>query len=247
MLRINPKNLSFPLFFILLLSISITTTAQTTWFKIESDSSSVDFNNHIMIYSGRASFKTETISISGDEIKSYKTQGEHHKVQITGSLAKLTEYIPELKQLTQLFAATINYQLTDKTITAEKNIVLIQKITNTPDITEIENTSHNYFKVEGDNLNFSPAPQNILKITGHPLQITINLTEQEQLIASANKMLYYPKTQQFELSGNVILTTGRNEFKANKILYNTKTRSLQIPESKGHRVEMIQNIKPTNE
>ena len=60
-------------------------------------------------------------------------------------------------------------------------------------------------------------------------------------------MTYNQKTEQFELTGNVILSTGRETIKAAKILYNGKTRFLQIPKVEGQQVEMTQTRKEADE
>ena len=241
------KSFKHCLIFGLLLNISPVFSTNETTFKISSDSTIQDFANQIIIYKGNALFTTDAISVNGDQIKAFKSKDEIKKIRITGSLAKLSQYQSALNQLTQLSAQTINYQLDNQIITAEKNITLIQKTTESKNDSELEDKNESYFKAQGQKLNLMPAPQNILTMSGSPLKIVINQPNQTPFNIKANKMTYNQLSQQFELSGNVILSTGRETIKAARILYNGKTQILQLPESQGQRVEMIQAKKGTHE
>jgi len=221
--------------------------AEKAAFKISSDSHIQDFANQIIIYKGNAIFTMASTSVNGDEIKAYKTAQEIKKVRVTGTSAELSQYQENLKQLTQLSADTINYQLDNKTITAHSNITIIQTTTDNPEIAALENKSENYFKAQVQNLSLLPTPQNLLTMSGKPLQITINQPNQAPMIIEANKMTYDQKEQLFELLGDVILSTGRETIKTAKVLYNGKTKVLQLPETPGERVEMTQAKKGYHE
>ena len=223
--------------------------AEKTAFKISSDSSKHDFANQIIIYKGNAIFTTDSTSVSGEEIRAYNSAQELKNIRVTGQVAKLSQYQQNLKQLTQLSANTINYQLENNLIKASNNITITQRTASNTNwkTSKNDNSSENHFTAQGQTLELQSSPLNILTMSGNPLQLTISQPNQATLTIEANEMTYNQLSQQFELVGDVTVSTGRDNIKTAKVFYNGKTRVLQLPETQGQRVEMTQTKKGSYE
>jgi len=245
MIQINRINLCLVSLILLPIWTCTANSQQKEW-QIKSESAYSE--NHTFIYSGNAIFTIGDLLIRGDEIKVYKSaQGKTRLIQISGNPATLLrhkkssaqaseEQSPAMQtavvQTIELSAKVIKYQLDNRHITANEQVTLIQK--NSPD---------NLFKVAGEQLSLPGNSHDLLEISGKPIEITISQPRQLPLKALADKMNYNQQTLQFEIVGNVQLSTGRDKIKAQKILYNSRTRALQIPKSPNHQVEMTQIIK----
>ena len=233
------------LLILLLIAPAISANEKKQLWKITSNSSVYNLTKKTIIYSGNALFETNNLSIHGDEIRAKKITEETREIQISGSFAKLVQYNQSLKGLLELNASEIHYQLDERVISAKKNILFIQKKINESQLKKDDENI--FFKVVGEQLNLSMEPYNLVKIKGSPLELEINQPNQATIIAQANEMSYNQQSSQFEISGNVILFTGRENITASKVLYNSETRTIQIPESQDQKVEMTQTEEKINE
>ncbi len=226
------KNNNKYLFIVWLLLIPVTTYSQQSDWKITSDSSALDIANQVYKWKGNAVFTDQELFISGDEIKEHKSaQGETRLIHITGNPVKLVLNQKSQAREIKLSANMIEYQLDNKHITADRNVLLVHK-----------NTEDDYFEVKGDYLSLPFSPEELMEIKGSQMEVKINQPEQRPLQANANELNYTQKSFQFEIIGDVHLTTGRDNIKAQKILYNSQTRVIQIPKNEEQQAEMTQRV-----
>ena len=216
---------------LLLATMSLSSQAQQADRKISSDSSFWDLSKNQMKYSGNAVFSSANLTIKGEQIVAQKTpKGGDEAINVSGKPASFTERQPQLQELTQLNAENINYQVNTKLVTASTRVHLLQK-----------NPKAETIEINGDKLTISQKTNYHLSVLGSPLTVTIVQAGQAPISAQAEKLFYDKQNQQFELTSNVILTSMRETMKADKVIYNMATGTLEVPKSPNSQVEIIQS------
>ncbi|TQV89788.1 LptA/OstA family protein [Aliikangiella coralliicola] len=216
---------------LLLFFQSNTAVSRESDWGITSESSVFDLANRVLRYTGNAKFTSENVRVAGNQIETNsKNRGETESIKISGHPAHFTFNDPSNKKI-DFTAENINYVLKTESINARGNIEL-----------NLRENANNQVKISSQKLSFASLPSGLLTAYGNPLEVTISQPE-STLKATASELVYNQKTQQFELTGKVKLTTERETIKAHKIHYNGETRVMQIPKSPNQQVEMTQNKK----
>lgn len=222
------------LIYLLGLQILLTTSiarASETSLKIRGDSSYWDIPNNQMKYIGNAVFSNPNLTIKGDEIIAQKqSNGTDESIEVKGKPAEFNERPSLTQQRTQLSAGNIRYLVNKKIITARNNVQLNQIDANSDSI-----------DITGNQLQINQAKSYRLSVSGSPLTVKITQAGQAPISAQASNLSYNRGTEQFELEGQVTLTSLRETMKAEKVLYNMKTGILQVPKSPNKQVEIIQS------
>ena len=221
----------------LLLLLNTSVNSAETTLKISGDSSYWDIPNNQMKYIGNAVYSDPNLTIKGDEIVAQKSANKtDESIEVKGSPAQFNELQSTSKQRTQLSAKNIQYLVQQQIITAQSNVKLTQVATNNDAI-----------DITGHKMQINQADNYHLAVSGSPLTVRITQQGQAPINAEASSLSYDRSSEQFELTGQVMLNQQSKTMRAEKVLYNMKTGILQVPKSPNKQVEIIQSKNTTNE
>lgn len=216
----------------LLLLTPQTLFAKQQGWKITSESSAHDYKNKIFSYSGNAVFSTQQLRIQGDLIKAVETSDKKNKqIMVSGKPVSLSQQ-QGLENLS-ITAANISYQTDSQVISAHGQLQLT--------LSKADKTS---ITISGAKMTLMPAPANKMQVEGQPLQLTIIQPDQPLIRVQAEKLTFDQNSELFELNGNVFWTseqeTTLDSLRAARILYNNRSKVLEIPKHAEQPVEMTQ-------
>jgi lipopolysaccharide export system protein LptA len=214
--------------------------------KISGDSSTIDLQNQQIIYRGNASFISHNISIKGDLIKANQ-DSQSKTIEVQGKPALLKQSQNNKSddesnlQSFKLTALKVTYSLLNNQLAAEQQVELTlteqQSLSNST-TESIQISAHKMFSQQKNKL--------ILIFQGSPLTLTINQANQSAMTAQAEHLSFDQQNNQLELTGNVVVTTGSEIIKAEKLRYNSLTQLIEIPQG-AKPVQMSQPKEANNE
>ena len=207
--------------------------AESTKLSIKGDRSKLDFAGQIYRYWGNASLSQADLSIQADDIVARRNaDGQAQQINFSGTPVKMEQPASGKTGSLLLTARTLEYRVASDEINATTDVTLIQK-----------QSKLQYFELTAAQAQILRSNSMNLQAKGNPLKLVISQAGREPINAQAEQLLFDEATQQFELTGGVLLSTERENIKAHKILYNANTQILQIPENKEQQSEMTQTIK----
>ncbi|WP_444995046.1 LptA/OstA family protein [Aliikangiella sp. IMCC44359] len=227
-MTLNKKRLLIAL--ILTIPVAGLVSAENKSWKINSDSSTMDITSRKATYIGRAKIRKDNITINGEKITAQKTaEGEFKFFDIIGQPASFHQQINNTSLVNKLSANKINYQLKKKLIFAKEHI-------------RLKKVEQAYvIDIVGDELYLNQLSGYHLTVSGKPLTLHINQTDQPPVKVEADKLDYNEKTEIVELTGNVFLSRQQETIKAAKLIYNIKTGILNMPKTSNEQIEIIQS------
>ncbi|WP_185964492.1 LptA/OstA family protein [Aliikangiella marina] len=197
--------------------------------KITGDSSSWDIANNQMKYFGNAVLTFQNLTLKGDQLIAMRDpQSKRETIIVNGQPASFEDTNQAQQLSTNLQALNIEYQ--SETILASQNVHIKQ-------VNERQET----IDIKGDKLSWKQSTDFSLSVSGSPLEVAIMQADKSSISAKANQLIYNKQSELFELIGDVIVNSERETLRAEKVIYNMKTRILQVPKSDKRQVEIIQS------
>ncbi|WP_144391465.1 LptA/OstA family protein [Pleionea sediminis] len=224
--------LLFTSFFFSVFVFADETLKQCSQSKLTADSLSGSRVDGVIVHRGNVNYCDPNAAFSADNL-TLRRQKDNVEMHAEGTPVKMNQTSTEFKL--NVNASSVNYEPQKLQFSFFDNVKL-----------NLESTAQN-FSVSGRQLQYQFQKDEKLKpasmrASGTPLKLELN-NQTEKLSAEAKHLNFDYQSNSLTLEGDVRFLQAGDLIKAEKLIYNTKDKSWEVPSIKNKRIEIIKKSK----